>query len=192
LTSPAFEESKQINPVARFRSRKPSNIRTNLIRETQELSSSGPGSPTTRPRVIVTSLVQENEIIHQKARLETEKLKNVENNSKGIQVFIQDGKESKIKKIFKAETLKVKQKPDLDAFDEETLENLRKMCENYGIEGFESLPVNLKMEIFRSLEGHDVKRCEGECVHLKRLANLKHRARGIPYPIKTSTLTTIF
>ena len=48
---------------------------------------------------------------------------------------------------------------------------------------------NLKLELFKSMEGHDLKRCEGECIHLKRLANIKYRTRGVPYPIKTSTLT---
>lgn len=179
----------------RFHSRKPSNIRTNLIRETNELSSSsGPGSPTTtRPRAIVTSLVYENEIIHNKAKVETDKLKNVEENSKAVQCILPEVPEPKIKTRFtRADTLKVKQKPDPDAFDEETLENLRNMCEKYGLEGFESFPSNLKLELFKSMEGHDLKRCEGECIHLKRLANIKYRTRGVPYPIKTSTLTTKF
>ena len=188
----SFKPQRQ---TPRFHSRKPSNIRTNLIRETNELSSSsGPGSPTnTRPRAIVTSLVYENEIIHNKAKVETDKLKNVEENSKAIQYILPEVPETKIKPRFtRADTLRVKQRPDPDAFDEETLENLRNMCEKYGLEGFESFPSNLKLELFKSLEGHDMKRCEGECIHLKRLANIKYRTRGVPYPIKTSTLTTKF
>lgn len=179
------------NSSPRLQNRTITRISTNLIRETNELSSpSSTNSPTNRTRPIFTSLIYENEAIHQSARNIQEKIKNVEDNSKAVQC---DMKKEPIIRHGRAGTMKVKVKSiDLDAFDEETLENLRKMCEQYEINDFDNMPQNLQMELLKSLEGHDWKRCENECVHLKRVANFKYKNRGIPYPIKTSTLNTKF
>ena len=186
------------NSSPRLENRAITKISTNLIRETNEFSSpSSTNSPTNKTRPIFTSLVYENEAIHQSVRIVQERMKNVEDNSKGVQCDLKnknDKKEEKpVKRIGRAGTVKVKVKPiDLDAFDEETLENFRRMCEQYEINDFENMPQNLKMELLKSLEGHDWRRCENECVHLKRVANFKYKTRGIPYPIKTSTLNTKF
>ncbi|CAG9314218.1 unnamed protein product [Blepharisma stoltei] len=53
---------------------------------------------------------------------------------------------------------------------------------------FEFLSPNIKKEMIKCLDGHDDKRCSEECIHLKRVLQVRARSRGVPYPIKTSSI----
>lgn len=195
----SFDELPEhtVNSSPRLDRRNLTKISTNLIRETNEMSSpSSTSSPSNRTRPIFVSLVHENEAIRHNAKILEGKIKNIEENSKGVQCIIDKervkNKEPATKPgMTRASTLKVKT-IDPDAFDEETLENFRRMCEQYEINDFDNMPANLKLELLKSLEGHDWKKCDHECIHLKRVSNFKYKARGIPYPIKTSNLNTKF
>ena len=73
--------------------------------------------------------------------------------------------------------------------DETTLENLKKLGQESGMlkenDDIDSLPPAIQVEIIKCFEGHDNKRCETFCIHLKRALAIRGRDRGIPYPLKT-------
>jgi len=52
----------------------------------------------------------------------------------------------------------------------------------------EGLPPQIRIEILRSMEGHDEKRCGPECEHLKRAMMIKYKNRGKLYPIKKANV----
>lgn len=73
--------------------------------------------------------------------------------------------------------------------DSSTLENLKKLGQESGMlkenDDIDSLPPAIQVEIIKCFEGHDSKRCETFCIHLKRALAIRGRDRGIPYPLKT-------
>ena len=167
-------------------------LSTNLVKEASEISTpSSAGSPLNKPRPILSALIIEHDIIHSRGRIEINKIKNVEENSKEVQCAIIQGEPLR-KRVNKSGTVAIQHRfVDPDVFDEETLENLRRMCEQIDlkIEGeLENLPQHLKLELLKAFEGHDNRRCKGECIHLKRALNVRYKAKGIPYPIKRSSI----
>jgi hypothetical protein len=73
--------------------------------------------------------------------------------------------------------------------DESTLENFKKLGLESGLfkenEDIDSLPPAIQVEIIKCFEGHDSKKCEFSCIHLRRALAIKIRDRGVPYPMKT-------
>lgn len=60
-----------------------------------------------------------------------------------------------------------------------------------GEQEINSLSTQLKFELVKSLEGHDEKQCEIECIHLKRALEIKRKSRGVPYPLKTKIIDSL-
>lgn len=51
---------------------------------------------------------------------------------------------------------------------------------------------NVKLELMKAMEGHEIGKCGGEtCVHLKRAMAIKQKARGAPYPLKRATIANV-
>ena len=73
--------------------------------------------------------------------------------------------------------------------DDATLENLKKLSQESGLskefDEIDALPPAIQVEIIKCFEGHDSKRCEKFCIHLKRALAVRYKERGVPYPIKT-------
>lgn len=161
----------------------------NIVRENKELNSPLPISPSPRSKSIISALIFEQENIFSKQKPVIEVFQKV---SKEIQCVL-IGEPLKRKGICRAGTMKVHSKvADPDAFDEETMESLRKMYELTGIKAeweLENLPGHLKIELLKALEGHDLKRCEGECIHLRRTMQIRNKFKGVPYPIKKSSIS---
>ena len=49
---------------------------------------------------------------------------------------------------------------------------------------FDNLPIKSKLEIAKSLKGHNNNKCSEMCEHLKRAMRIKFKYRGKRYPIK--------
>ena len=164
----------------------------NIEKEVNEISTpSSSGSPINKTRPLLSTLIIEQDIIHSRGRIEINKIKNIDANSKEVQCNIIQGEPMR-KRGNKSGTIAIQHRfIDPDVFDEETMENLRKICEQIDlkIEGeLENLPQYLKLELLKAFEGHDKKRCKGECIHLKRALNVRYKAKGVPYPIKRSCI----
>ena len=201
------ETEKSLNSIGcnteKYRSldrhRPSQRIITNLLKESNDLSSpSSSLSPLIKARPIISALIIEQDILHSKSRIEIDKQKNVEENSKETQYEFKQ--EPIRRKSTRAGTMNTPhQFVDLDVFDEETLESFRKLCEQAGLQStnrleveLDNLPQHLKLELLKSFEGHDTKKCGNECIHLKRALNVRIKAKGIPYPIKKSSVIPRF
>ena len=98
--------------------------------------------------------------------------------------------DSPTKNQLKSPTTKNRRKNLLSTeLDETTLENFKKLSQESGLlkesEEIDTLPPAIQVEIIKCFEGHDSKRCEKFCIHLKRALALRYKERGVPYPIKT-------
>lgn len=167
-------------------------ISTHLIKESMELSSpSSVSSPSIRSRPILTSLIKEQDAIRSQTNFFIDKIRYAEENSKGIQC--------NLSKLQSSESDSSIEFVDAEAINKETLETLENLCNEAGIlnsmqkeNELDNMPQNYKLELLRALEGHDKNKCKEICRHLKRANRIRSKARGIPYPIKTSTINSHF
>jgi hypothetical protein len=152
-------------------------LSTKLIKENKELASPVSSTSIGRTRPIIETLMIEHDILHSKTRFELDRIKNTEENSKEVQCNLY---EEIVRTNARAGTMKIKKKVP----ENEVLENLRKLCDGE----FDILPQIIKIELIKAVEGHDNRKCVTGCIHLKRVANIKAKARSAPYPIKRSII----
>lgn len=167
-------------------------ISTNLIKENLELSSpNSASSPSIRSRPVLTALIKEQDAIRSQTNFFTDKIKHAEENSKGIQC--------NLSKLQSSESDSSVEFVNVEVLNKETLETLENLCEEAGIlksmqkdNELDSMPQNYKLELLKALKGHEKNKCKEVCRHLKRANRIRSKARGIPYPIKTSTINSHF
>ena len=169
-------------------------IRTNIIKENNELNSPGLDYLNSNPKTpLLKSLINEHELLIANSKKNTqEKIINAEENSKVIQCTLLSDPLSPNKRSFKRTfTSPRKKNSESIIIDDQTMENLQDLNSKSGSnifkdpEEFDLLPTGIQIEIIKSMEGHDSKKCDDECIHLKRALAMRHRERGVPYPIKT-------
>ncbi|CAG9319823.1 unnamed protein product [Blepharisma stoltei] len=55
----------------------------------------------------------------------------------------------------------------------------------------QNLSPRVKSELIKCFEGHDERKCETECIHLKRAMMIRQKCRGVPYPLKKTLINDL-
>mmetsp|Transcript_14570 Transcript_14570/g.21236 ORF Transcript_14570/g.21236 Transcript_14570/m.21236 type:complete len:594 (-) Transcript_14570:25-1806(-) len=72
----------------------------------------------------------------------------------------------------------------LDSEKYKQLKEISLVIKVFENEELQRMPVAVKDELLKCLKNHSDSRCGAECEHLKRAMMIKHKVRGIPYPLK--------
>ena len=82
------------------------------------------------------------------------------------------------------EHYKINYDGQLDSEKYKQLKEISLVIKVFENEELQRMPIAVKDELLRCLKNHSDSRCGAECEHLKRAMMIKHKVRGIPYPLK--------
>ena len=168
-------------------------IRTTLLKDSTELNSPSFDIYAAEAKTpLLKSLISEQEMIFGTSKKPPDRYLNALENSKEVQcVLLGDP----VRSDKRRSTGYKKKSPTEVIRDEQLSDSLKTLSAETGTALFkdqdevDALPPSIQVEIIRCFEGHDSRRCEDCCVHLKRALAVKSRYRGVPYPIKTLLIT---